>query len=221
MSLSQNAQTIVTSLVNAIKGQISSHYNITGNSSTKGHVQAGGVPQSIGDSLSAGTDNGYYARADHVHTVQTSHVTDTSTYPNIGTSQNAKQNEINSAIDEKIGRIPTSTSQLNNDSGFLTSHQTVNSWQQVSGVTDGTLYANTALKLAFLQIWKSNGYNYAKSNTYYTIATIPSGYRPKVAVNLSFTSTSEWGHVLTNGAVEVARSTTGSVNVSCSAMWCY
>lgn len=107
MSLSQNAQTIVTSLVNAIKGQISSHYNITGNSSTRGHVQAGGAPQSIGDSLSAGTDNGYYARADHVHTVQTSHITDTSSYSNLGVNANAKQNEINSAINQKLGDIST------------------------------------------------------------------------------------------------------------------
>jgi len=117
--------------------------------------------------------------------------------------------------------IPTKTSELTNDSGFLTSHQTVNSWQQISGVTDGTLYVNTALKLAFLQIWKSKGYNYAKASTYYTIATIPSGYRPKVAVNLSFTSTSEWGRVLSSGSVEVARNTTGTSNISCTCMWCY
>lgn len=97
----------ITSLKNAINGLVTTHAAITGNSNTKGHVKAGGAPQAIGDSLTAGTDNGYYARADHVHTVQTSHITDTSAYSNIGTSQNAKQSEINSAINSKFGDIST------------------------------------------------------------------------------------------------------------------
>lgn len=62
-------QTKLQQLAQSIKNLISSHYAITGSSSKKGHVQAGSTPQSIGTSLSAGTDNGYYARADHVHTV--------------------------------------------------------------------------------------------------------------------------------------------------------
>ena len=88
----------------AIKGLISAHANISGNSDRKGHVQAGGVPQRIGSSLSAGTDNGYYARADHVHTVQTNYIKDTNTYNNLDISANATQAQINSAINTKIGQ---------------------------------------------------------------------------------------------------------------------
>lgn len=68
MTLQQKAQEKIDNLVNAIKGLITEHHNVTGSSSKKGHVQAGGAPQQIGASLSAGTDNGFYARADHVHT---------------------------------------------------------------------------------------------------------------------------------------------------------
>ena len=73
MSLSNNAQTIVSNLVTAIQGLITDHSNITGNSNTKGHVQAGGNPQDINTtgSSASGTDNGYYARADHVHKIST------------------------------------------------------------------------------------------------------------------------------------------------------
>jgi len=121
MSLSQNAQTIVTSLVNAIKGQISSHYNITGNSSTRGHVQAGGAPQTIGTSSSAGTDNGYYARADHVHTCSYNNLTDKPTIP-------TNTNQLtNGAGFITSSNLPTKTSDLTNDSGFLTEHNPIDS----------------------------------------------------------------------------------------------
>ena len=93
----------ITNLKNAINGLVTTHANTTSSSSTKGHSKAGGAPQAIGDSLTAGTDNGYYARADHVHTATTAHVTDTSAYANLGTSQNASQATINSAINSKIG----------------------------------------------------------------------------------------------------------------------
>ncbi len=64
----------IQALANQIKQLITNHANITATSSQKGHSQAGGVPQAIGDSLSAGTDNGYYSRADHVHTVDYSKI---------------------------------------------------------------------------------------------------------------------------------------------------
>lgn len=64
-------KTKITNFANSIKNfvtqEITNHANITANSSTKGHVQAGGIPQNISTTASAGTDNGYYARADHVH----------------------------------------------------------------------------------------------------------------------------------------------------------
>lgn len=65
MALSTGIRTLAAS----IKNLITTHEGKTGSSQQKGHTQAGGTPQTIGKSLSAGTDNGYYARADHVHTV--------------------------------------------------------------------------------------------------------------------------------------------------------
>lgn len=103
MSLSETAIAKINSLANAITNLITTHYNLTSSSQQKGHSQAGGAPQTIGDSLSAGTDNGFYARADHVHTAQTSHVTDTNAYSNLQTNANATQAQINSAINTKIG----------------------------------------------------------------------------------------------------------------------
>lgn len=64
----------IVELASAIINLVTTHENKTGSSTQKGHVQAGSAPQTIGTSLSAGTDNGYYARADHVHTVDYSNV---------------------------------------------------------------------------------------------------------------------------------------------------
>ena len=74
MTIRQTGSTKIISLANKIKDLITTHENKTGSSSQKGHVQAGGTPQTIGQSLAAGTDNGYYARADHVHTVNYSNI---------------------------------------------------------------------------------------------------------------------------------------------------
>lgn len=64
----------VLNLASAIINLITTHEGKTSSSTQKGHAYAGGAPQSIGTSLSAGTDNGYYARADHVHTVDYSNI---------------------------------------------------------------------------------------------------------------------------------------------------
>ena len=64
----------ITELASAIVRLVTTHENKTSSSTQKGHTQAGGAPQAIGTSLSAGTDNGYYARADHVHTVNYSNI---------------------------------------------------------------------------------------------------------------------------------------------------
>lgn len=70
----------VLALINAIKAQILGDvedkiedHDVIANSSRTGHVQAGGSPQDINLSgtSSPGTDNGYYARADHVHKIST------------------------------------------------------------------------------------------------------------------------------------------------------
>lgn len=76
----------VIDFANTIKGLITAHYNITGNSSKKGHVQAGGAPQDIGTSSAAGTDNGYYARADHVHKASYNNLIDKPTIPSANTT---------------------------------------------------------------------------------------------------------------------------------------
>ena len=74
MSLRETGSTKITQLANKLKGLLTIHENKTGSSTQKGHVQAGGAPQGIGTTLQAGTDNGYYARADHVHTVDYNNV---------------------------------------------------------------------------------------------------------------------------------------------------
>ena len=66
---SQSLLTKITNLANMIVGLVSTHENKTSSSSQKGHSQAGSTPQALGKNLAAGTDNGFYARADHVHTV--------------------------------------------------------------------------------------------------------------------------------------------------------
>lgn len=59
---------IATGIKNLITNEISNHANTTANSSTKGHVQsATNPPQDISNTSAIGTDNGCYARADHVH----------------------------------------------------------------------------------------------------------------------------------------------------------
>lgn len=78
MTLPNSLITIINNLATAISDKITNtletHENKTSSSTQKGHSQAGSAPQTIGTSLSAGTDNGYYARADHVHTVDYSNV---------------------------------------------------------------------------------------------------------------------------------------------------
>lgn len=101
--MSNTAAQKIAALATAITNLITTHNNITGSSQQKGHVQAGGAPQSIGTSLSAGTDNGYYARADHIHTAKTENIKDDNAYANLGTSVNASQEEINQAINDVIG----------------------------------------------------------------------------------------------------------------------
>lgn len=99
MSLSNSAINKIQSLATAIINLITTHSNLTGSSLQKGHVQAGGAPQTIGTSLSAGTDNGYYARADHVHTVdysniQNKHTADNSTLQLSSNTYSIKNNGI-------------------------------------------------------------------------------------------------------------------------------
>ena len=52
-----------------------------GSSTKYGHTKAGGNPQPIGKTLSAGTDNGTYARANHIHTVAYENVSGTPDIP--------------------------------------------------------------------------------------------------------------------------------------------
>ena len=73
-SMKQTITTLTTSISNIIDRKISNH-DTHASSTNFGHAKAGGVPQTIGTSSSAGTDNGYYARADHVHTCSYNNLT--------------------------------------------------------------------------------------------------------------------------------------------------
>lgn len=99
--MKQSIDNVCNAIVNKINNLISTHNNDTnshpdkapknhasssttyGKSSSQnyGHAKAGGSPQAIGTSLAAGTDNGIYARADHVHTVAYSNISGTPTIP--------------------------------------------------------------------------------------------------------------------------------------------
>lgn len=81
MALPSSIVTAINNAVSKIKAQIQhdieTHSGSTGSSSNFGHVKAGGAPQDIdttGTSAS-GTDNGYYARADHKHKIATASTT--------------------------------------------------------------------------------------------------------------------------------------------------
>lgn len=79
-SMKQTITNLTTSISNIIDRKISAH-DTHASSTNFGHVKAGGAPQTIGTSSSAGTDNGYYARADHVHTCSYNNLTDKPTIP--------------------------------------------------------------------------------------------------------------------------------------------
>ena len=100
--IDENVMIAVSNLATKIKKLVSDHAAIKGNGSTFGHVKASdsSLIKPIGDTLEVGTDNNQYARADHVHTV---------TYSKI----------------KNPPYIPTKTSDLTNDSGFLTEHQDI------------------------------------------------------------------------------------------------
>ena len=73
---------LTTSIRNFVTREITTHANTTANSSTKGHVQSSNnAPQPINSTSSRGTDNGYFALADHVHTASYNNLTDKPTIP--------------------------------------------------------------------------------------------------------------------------------------------
>lgn len=99
----------VLALINAIKAQILGdvedkieNHDVVANSSRTGHVQAGGSPQDINLSgtSSPGTDNGYYARADHVHTVNYNNVSGTPTI-----ADNLLTNDATQVLSAKQGKV--------------------------------------------------------------------------------------------------------------------
>ena len=72
----------ITSIRNLISTEVEEHANTTANSLAKGHVQSSNnAPQPINSTSSRGTDNGYFALADHVHTASYNNLTDKPTIP--------------------------------------------------------------------------------------------------------------------------------------------
>ena len=169
----------ITKLANAIKQLIIDH-DKQASSSQRGHATAGGTPQSIGDDLSAGTDNGYYARADHVHTASWTNLKNKPTIPSassttpsadisggaVGTGttwakadhqhplSNAYATSIhthgNITNDGKIG----STSNLpivTGDNGTLTTGNTGIAYGQVDNTSTSTVFTATVNGITSLQ----------------------------------------------------------------------
>ena len=72
----EQIERIKTAILDRISDAISKHYQITGSASTRGHVQAGGIPSNVSaTSSSAGQEEGKYARSDHVHKIDTASTT--------------------------------------------------------------------------------------------------------------------------------------------------
>lgn len=100
-------------LAQSIKNLVIAHSNVTGSSTQKGHVKSGGAPKEIGTSLSAGTDNGYYARADHIHTVNYNNILNkpTTFTPSIHTHDDTyyTKTEINNILNTLLNNITLDT----------------------------------------------------------------------------------------------------------------
>lgn len=119
----------IQNLASAIINLITEHASTQSSSTTQGHSKAGGVPQSIGKNLNAGTDNGYYARADHVHTASTDNITDNNAYNILGTAKNSTQQEINQAINNAISgkQAAGNYATLDHTHGNITKNGTIGS----------------------------------------------------------------------------------------------
>ena len=173
MSLRETGSTKITQLANKLKGLLTTHENKTGSSTQKGHVQAGGAPQGIGTTLQAGTDNGYYARADHVHTVEFDDVLNT---PNaLDVVDNLTTNDGSKPLSAKQGKWLNDnkaqlshnhdTSYISNSTGSVTSNH----------IADGTIVnadiaSNAAIAFSKLSISKANitGLGIPAQDTTYT-----------------------------------------------------
>ena len=82
--------------------KITTHEGKTSSTQQKGHSYAGGAPQPIGQNIQAGTDNGYYARADHVHTVDFANIQNTPNALNVVDDLNT--NDGSSPLSAKQGK---------------------------------------------------------------------------------------------------------------------
>lgn len=105
MDLSDSAKQIITkfiiSITSTIDAKIHNHNDSHGSSANFGHTKAGGVPKNVSSIASAGTDNGYYARADHVHKASYNGLSDkpvipvaSSIVPNADTSDGSIGNSV-------------------------------------------------------------------------------------------------------------------------------
>lgn len=94
-------------------------------------------------------------------------------------------------------------------------------WVSQKVGTYGTLYYNNALRLCDFYFYRTD---YTPSKTSgVTIASgiIPSAYRPKVSVKLSFYNPGQGGSINKEGNLVGWFSSTSSQTVNCSAMWHY
>ena len=182
-TISQKIINLATSITNLI----TQHSNITGSSQEKGHVQAGGAPQSIGDSLTAGTDNGYYARADHVNTATTQHITDTNSYSNLNIS--AKRNSkgcIDMTSIERIESFVWGNYAPASFTGYidLGTHLTYINTQQYGQLNASLIIRNTVLPTLDSSGWshlnvKNGYYVYVRDDMLDSWKTLCSGYSNK------------------------------------------
>jgi len=199
----------VIDFANTIKGLITAHYNITGNSSQKGHVQAGGAPQDIGTSSAAGTDNGYYARADHVHKASYDNLINKPTIPSANTTaSNIKMDGTQSAGSAttyaKADHIhPTDTSRA-------ASNHTHNEYASSTHTHSGYI---TLSDIYQTKIEASN-YNVSIDSTDNVITVTLLDFNNQPVTNKSVTLTCDKGYFTKKGSTNISGKTTKSVSVN-------
>lgn len=98
--------------------------------------------------------------------------------------------------------------------------KTSSQWNSQS-VTNGTLYYNTALRLCDFYYYRTGFTPSSTSSVTIASAIIPSAYRPKGSVKVSFYNPGQGGYIATDGDLIGWFSSTASQAVNCSATWHY
>lgn len=149
------ALTIKNIVTNIVTEKISTHEEKTSSTQQKGHSYAGGTPQPIGQNIQAGTDNGYYARADHVHTVDFQNIQNTPNALNVVDDLNT--NDGSSPLSAKQGKwLNDNKENISNKTTNITNSSTDTQYPSAKAVYD----LDVGVKNDFHSFGNNNNTNY-------------------------------------------------------------